>query len=183
MKRAVHARRRAAYRQYRHPAARLPTYPCTKCRLARKPPGKPSKLTREPSRQSQPPFWVYPNLVTYCRPVRGCGQFRSRCPPVCCEIRWYRFGPPDRKRPVLVLTRDSILPYLGEVTVAPITTTVRDIPSEVLLDADDGMPRRCAVNCDHLQTVSKAKLGNLVARLPVERLGEVQRAVSFALGF
>ncbi|TVQ36299.1 MAG: type II toxin-antitoxin system PemK/MazF family toxin [Wenzhouxiangella sp.] len=98
-------------------------------------------------------------------------------------MRWYRFGPPDRKRPVLVLTRDSILPYLGEVTVAPITTTVRDIPSEVLLDADDGMPRRCAVNCDHLQTVSKAKLGNLVTRLPVERLGEVQRAVSFALGF
>ena len=71
----------------------------------------------------------------------------------------------------------------GEVTVAPITTTIRDIPSEVVLDAEDGMPRRCAVNCDHLQTVNKAKLGKLLTRLPEERLGEVEQAVSFALGF
>ncbi len=49
------------------------------------------------------------------------------------EIRWYKFKAPDKKRPVLILTRDSIIKYLGEVTVAPVTSTVRDIPSEVLL--------------------------------------------------
>jgi len=52
------------------------------------------------------------------------------------EIRWYKFKTPDKKRPVLVLTRDSILEYLGEITVAPITSTVRDIPSEVFLYFD-----------------------------------------------
>ncbi len=99
------------------------------------------------------------------------------------EVRWYRFAPPDKKQPVLILTRNSILAYLGEVTIAPITTPIRNIPSEVVLDAEDGMPRRCAVNCDHLQTVNKARLGKLITQLPSERLNEVQRAVSFALGF
>ncbi|PIE67899.1 MAG: PemK family transcriptional regulator [Deltaproteobacteria bacterium] len=72
------------------------------------------------------------------------------------EIRWYRFLVPGKKRPVLVLTRDSVLEYLGEVTIAPITTTVRDIPSEVFLSTTDGMPRDCTINCDHLQTVSNS---------------------------
>ena len=49
------------------------------------------------------------------------------------EIRWYKFVTPDKKRPVLILTRDSVLEYLGEITVAPITSTVRNIPSEVFL--------------------------------------------------
>lgn len=97
------------------------------------------------------------------------------------EVRWYRFTRPDKRRPVLLLTRDSVLEYLGEVTVAPITTTVRDIPSEVLLSRDEGMPRDCAVNCDHLQTVSKARLEGLVTTLPPEKMQEVAEAVCFAL--
>jgi mRNA interferase MazF len=99
------------------------------------------------------------------------------------EIRWYRFARPDKKRPVLVLTRDSVLEYLGEVTVAPITSTVRGIPSEVVLGPSDGMPRDCAANLDHVQTVSKAKLGSLIAVLPLSRMDEVRKAVLFALGF
>jgi len=99
------------------------------------------------------------------------------------EIRWYRFGQPDKRRPVLVLTRDSVLDYLGEVTIAPITRTVRGLPSEVLLTAADGMPRDCAINCDHLQTVSKQKLGPVIASLRSDRLEEVRAAVLFALGF
>jgi mRNA interferase MazF len=83
---------------------------------------------------------------------------------------------------VLILTRDSILGYLGEVTVAPITTTVRDIPSEVLLTKADGMPRECAVNCDHLQTVARGEVGALIATLSSSRMEEVRRAVLFALG-
>ena len=97
------------------------------------------------------------------------------------EVRWYTFARPDKKRPVLVLTRDSVLAYLGEVTVAPITSTIRDIPSEVTLSEEDGVPRDCAVNCDHLQTVSKGRVGALVTSLPPAKLAAVGRAIRFAL--
>ncbi len=97
------------------------------------------------------------------------------------EIRWYKFLAPDKNRPVLILTRDSVMEYLAEVTIAPITTTVRDIPSEVFLSTIDGMPRDCAVNCDHLQTVSKGKLGSLITTLPRAKLVEVGKAIRFAL--
>ncbi len=55
------------------------------------------------------------------------------------EIRWYCFAPQAKRRPVVVLTRDSVLAYLSEVTVAPITRTIRDVPSEVALGPDDGV--------------------------------------------
>jgi mRNA interferase MazF len=97
------------------------------------------------------------------------------------EIRWYKFIRPDKKRPVLILTRDSVLEYLGEVTVAPITSTVRDIPSEVFLSKSYGMPRNCAINCDHLQTVSKGKIGSLIVSLPPAKMVDVGRAIRFAL--
>ena len=97
------------------------------------------------------------------------------------EIRWYKFRAPDKKRPVLILSRDSILEYLGEVTVAPITTTVRDIPSEVFLSRDQGMPRDCAINFDHIQTVSKGKVGSLITTLSQEKLEQVRQAILFAL--
>jgi len=99
------------------------------------------------------------------------------------EIRWYVFSRPDKKRPVLILTRDSALEFLGEVTVAPITTTIRDIPSEVLLTKADGMPRECAVNFDHLQTVSKGKVGSLIATLSPSKMQQLRPCLLFALGF
>jgi len=99
------------------------------------------------------------------------------------EIRWYRFAAPDKRRPVLILTRDSALEFLGEVTVAPITSAIRDIPTEIVLGAADGMPRDCAVNMDHLQTVAKAKVGALVATISPTKMGEVRSALLFALGF
>ena len=97
------------------------------------------------------------------------------------EIRWYKFVPPDKKRPVLILTRDSVLEYHGEVTIAPVTTAVRNIPSEVFLSKAEGMPQDCAVNCDHLQTVSKAKIGPLIMSLPSSKMIDVGRAIRFAL--
>jgi mRNA interferase MazF len=97
------------------------------------------------------------------------------------EIRWYKFKAPDKKRPVLILTRDSILEYLGEVTVAPITTTVRDIPSEVFLSKQDGMKNDCAINFDHIQTVSKGKIGSLITILSTVKLEQVSEAIQFAL--
>lgn len=97
------------------------------------------------------------------------------------EIRWYKFKSPDKKRPVLILTRDSILEYLGEAAIAPITSTVRDIPSEVFLSRHDGMQKECAVNLDHIQTVSKGKIGSLIATFSSEKLKQVRRAILFAI--
>ena len=97
------------------------------------------------------------------------------------EIRWYTFKTPDKRRPVVILTRDSILEYLGEVTVAPVTTTIRNIPSEVFLSRDDSMPNDCAINFDHIQTVSKGKIGSLITSLSSEKLQEVREALLFAL--
>jgi mRNA interferase MazF len=73
------------------------------------------------------------------------------------------------------------LEYLGEVTIAPITTTVRNIPSEVFLSKADAFPQDCAVNCDHLQTVSKKKIGPLITSLPPSKMIDVGRAIRFAL--
>ena len=99
------------------------------------------------------------------------------------EVRWYKFAKPDKNRPVVVLTRNSALEFLGEVTVAPITSTIRDIPTEVLLTKEDGMPQECAVNLDHIQTVSKGKIGPLVTTLNPMKMSELRSALLFALGF
>ena len=97
------------------------------------------------------------------------------------EIRWYKCHAPDKKRPVLILTRNSVLEYITDVTIAPITTTIRDIPSEAFLTKADSMPKDCAVNCDHLQTVAKSKIGTLIATLSEEKLAQTAKAVRFAL--
>ena len=99
------------------------------------------------------------------------------------EVRWYRFKAPDKRRPVVILTRDAILDHLAEVTVAPITSTIRDIPTEVVLGPGDGMPRDCAVNLDHVQTVAKARLGGSITALGPKRMGEIRTALLFALGW
>ncbi len=99
------------------------------------------------------------------------------------EVRWYTFKEPDKRRPVLVLTRNSAINFLNALTIAPITTTIRDIPSEVFLSRDDGLFTDCAVTLDNLQTVPKAKIGELITRLPPERIEAVKQALVFALGF
>ena len=99
------------------------------------------------------------------------------------EVRWYRFASPDKRRPVVILTRSSILEYLGEVTVAPITSTVRDIPTEVALTREDGVSKDCAINLDHVQTVPKGKIGALITTLRPDRLRQVRNALLFALDF
>jgi len=83
---------------------------------------------------------------------------------------------------VLVLTRESALGYLSAVTVAPITSTVRGVPSEVVLTEEDGMKHVCAVNLHNVVTVSKEHLGRRVAKLGAQRLAEVCAALGFALG-
>lgn len=98
------------------------------------------------------------------------------------DVRLYRFDAPDKERPVLVLTRDSAIGYLSTVTVAPVTSTARGVPSEVLLDEEDGMKHRCAVNLHNAVTVSQQRLGRRVARLGSQRMEEVCAALRFSLG-
>ena len=98
------------------------------------------------------------------------------------EIRWFTFKAPDKRRPVLVLTRDSAIGFLSSLTVAPITSTIRDIPSEILLTPEDGLPTRCAANMDNIQTVPKHRLGPVISYLSSERMEEANRAIAFALG-
>jgi mRNA interferase MazF len=94
------------------------------------------------------------------------------------EVRLYQFPHPDKQRPVIVLTRES----LSAVTVAPVTSSIRGVPSEVLLTEADGMKGTCAVNLHNVVTVSKAHLGRRVAVLSSERLREICGALGFALG-
>ena len=98
------------------------------------------------------------------------------------EVRLYQFPRPDKQRPVVVLTRESAIAYLSAVTVAPITSTIRGVPSEVRLTEADGMKGECAINLHNVVTVSKAHLGRRVAVLSPERLKEVCGALRFALG-
>ena len=83
----------------------------------------------------------------------------------------------------MLVTRDSAIPYLTSLTVAPISITVRHIPSEVTLTPLDGLPADCAVSCDNLQTVTKAKLGDLITHLSGAKRRELRDAIHFALGF
>jgi mRNA interferase MazF len=99
------------------------------------------------------------------------------------DVCWYTFKAPDKKRPVLILTRDSAIAVLNSITVAPITSTIRSIPTEVVLTEDDGLPSTCAANFDNLQTVPKSNIGDCIARLTMRKMKEAGAAVSFALGF
>jgi len=98
------------------------------------------------------------------------------------DVRLYQFPPPEKQRPVLVLTRESAIAYLSTVTVAPLTSTIRGVPSEVCLTEADGMKGVCAINLHNVVTVSKANLGKRVAALSPDRMKEVCRALGFALG-
>jgi len=98
------------------------------------------------------------------------------------DVRIYHFAPPDKKRPVVVLTRDSAIGYLSSVTVAPITSTVRGVPSEVLLREEDGMKALCAVNLHNAITVSQERVGKRVAQLSAPRMQEICAALRFCTG-
>ena len=83
---------------------------------------------------------------------------------------------------MLILTRSSALPYLSRATVAPITSTIRGVPSEVALGPEDGMKQSCVVNLHDLITVSQQNLGRRLSQLSPRRMKEVCAALAFALG-
>lgn len=98
------------------------------------------------------------------------------------DVRLYQFAAQDKKTPVLVLTRNSAIAYLSTVTVAPISSTIRGVPSEVILNEDDGMKAPCAVNLHNPVTLSQQRLGKRLAQLSPARMNEVCGALRFSLG-
>jgi mRNA interferase MazF len=98
------------------------------------------------------------------------------------EVRLYHFPAPDKERPVLILTRGGAIAYLSRVTVAPITSTIRGVPSEVVLGTDDGMRQPCAANLHNVMTVGLQGLGRRLAQLSARRMRELCAALAFALG-
>lgn len=99
------------------------------------------------------------------------------------DVFWYTFKEADKRRPILILTRNSAIPVLSSVTIAPITSVIRSIPTEVRLDRADGLPRDCAVNLDNIQTVQKSKMGALITHLSFSHMSAIKKAIEFALGF
>lgn len=98
------------------------------------------------------------------------------------EIRWYTFAPPDKKRPVMLLTRDEVVDALNELIVVPITRTIRGIPSELRLTPADGMQTECVLNFDHIALAQRARLGSVITTLRAERWVEVREALLVATG-
>lgn len=103
------------------------------------------------------------------------------------DVYWYTFGAPDKRRPVLILTRNPAPSFLASVTVAPLTNRIRSISTEVVLTPEeDGVLTElteCAVNVDNIQTVRKARLDEYLTSLSLNRLREVRTAIEFAFGF
>lgn len=98
------------------------------------------------------------------------------------EVWWAEFPLPTGRRPVLLISRNEAYAIRTELTVAQITRTMRGIPVEVGLDAEDGMPETCVVNMDTITTVSKARLGRLIATLSESKMRTVDKAIKYALG-
>lgn len=99
------------------------------------------------------------------------------------EVRLIKFKEPDKKRPALILTRTGAIEQLNAVTVIPITRTIRDVRSQILLDESDGMDTLCVLNIDIIQTIHKNNIGPLVTQLSENRMKEVFEAIKFAFGF
>ena len=96
------------------------------------------------------------------------------------EIWLYEFRPPDKRRPVLVLTRPEVIPLLSTVMVAPITTAIRGAPSEVRVGVGEGLKAPSAINLDHVQTVEQRLLGQYLGSVSAETMARVCAALAIA---
>lgn len=98
------------------------------------------------------------------------------------DVWLYAFKKPDKRRPVVVLSRDDVIGLLHTVTVAPITSTIHGAPSEVVVGTDDGLKHASAVNLDHVQTVQQSGLRTYIGHLSDAKLRHVCSALGIALG-
>lgn len=97
------------------------------------------------------------------------------------EVWWAELPPPAGSRPVVLISRDAAYAVRLSITIAPVTRTIREIPVEVPLGLEDGLPARCVVNADDLTTIPKSLLRQLISTLSSVRLAEIDAAIRFAL--
>lgn len=97
------------------------------------------------------------------------------------EIWWAQHPPPIGKRPVVLLSRDQAYKIRNAVTVAQVTTTVRQIPVEVPLSENDGLPQKCVANLDTVTTIPKSVLTQRICVLTPEKMQQIDAALKFAL--
>ncbi|HEV8239995.1 MAG TPA: type II toxin-antitoxin system PemK/MazF family toxin [Thermoanaerobaculia bacterium] len=98
------------------------------------------------------------------------------------EIWLYTFKRPDKRRPVVVLSRQNVLAFMRTVIVAPITSTIRGIPSEVLVGVEEGLKAPSAVKLDNVQAVEQSGLHAFVGSLSRDKMRDVCRALAVATG-
>ncbi len=98
------------------------------------------------------------------------------------DVYWIDFDHPDKRRPAVILTRNSAIGYLRAITVAPVTTTIRRLPTEVLLGPQDGLAMDCVVNLDSIQTMHKSRIGAFITALHENKMAAVEAALAFAVG-
>jgi len=98
------------------------------------------------------------------------------------EIWWAELPPPAGRRPVVLVSRNEAYAVRELVTVAPVTTRVRRIPTEVPLGRAEGLPKACVANLDTLTTIPRRTLTQPIGALTPEKLAALERALAFALG-
>ncbi len=98
------------------------------------------------------------------------------------DIRWFRFDAPDKRRPVLVLGRDDLLPSLSQIPVVPLSTQIRGLRWEVRLLATDGLPSDCVLKPEWIKTVDRSALGPWIATFSAARWQELSAALLDVLG-
>lgn len=97
------------------------------------------------------------------------------------QVWWVRFPPPMGQRPAVLLSRDQAYQVREAATVVPLTRTVRQLPVEVPLGPEDGIPRRSAANADSITTVAKSEVLDYLTTLSSEKMQALEKAVRFAL--
>lgn len=97
------------------------------------------------------------------------------------EVWWADLPKPVGRRPVVLLSRDATYQVRTSATVAVVTKTIRDIPVEVELRREDGLPEQCVVNLDNILTIPLSLLGHRIATLTEEKMKRVEDAIRFAL--
>lgn len=98
------------------------------------------------------------------------------------DIWRYRFRHPDKLRPVVIVSRAEAIPLLRTTVVAPVTSTIRGLPSEVVVGVEEGLEHPSAITCDHLHTIDQNRLGDRLGSLGPSRLRALCRAIAIATG-
>jgi mRNA interferase MazF len=97
------------------------------------------------------------------------------------EVWWANLPQPVGPRPVVLLSRDEAYRRRSQITIAPVTTVIRNIPTEVRLGPADGMARECVVNVDSMATIAKSALDRYITTLSASQTRAIEHAIHFAL--